>query len=95
MIDRDTGESRGFGFVTFEIADEGAAAVINLDGTVSQILHVFASLPWLVTKLATCVSCRLSTVDVSGCLSPKTSHVLSGVSGCEDIFLNRDVSFPV
>lgn len=35
ILDRETGKSRGFGFVTFSSADEGATAVSRLDGAVS------------------------------------------------------------
>lgn len=32
IMDRDTGRSRGFGFVTFETADAAEAAIASMDG---------------------------------------------------------------
>ncbi len=34
ITDRDTGRSRGFGFVTFDSADDARTAIEQLDGTV-------------------------------------------------------------
>lgn len=34
ISDRETGRSRGFGFVTFDVDDEARSAVAALDGTV-------------------------------------------------------------
>lgn len=33
IVDRDTGRSRGFGFVTFENANSASEAIAELDGT--------------------------------------------------------------
>ena len=33
ITDRDTGKSRGFGFVTFEEADHASAALAEMNGT--------------------------------------------------------------
>ena len=37
ITDRDTGNSRGFGFVTFETVEEASSAIQALDGRVMQI----------------------------------------------------------
>ena len=39
LHDRETGKSRGFGFVTFEHEDEAKACVVAIHGTVSEVIY--------------------------------------------------------
>lgn len=56
IYDRESGRSRGFGFVTYGTSDEVEKAVSNLDGSVS-----FHSFNWLLTPV-TLRYCSFSVV---------------------------------
>lgn len=49
--DKDSGRSRGFGFVTYSCADEVYSAVESLDGVVSEPLSFFYDVFFLLTYL--------------------------------------------
>ena len=44
VLDRETGRSKGFGFVSFTCVDDAEAAMKGTDGTVSFQVYYFTSL---------------------------------------------------
>ena len=64
FYDKDSGKSRGFGFVTYSCADEVYSAVESLDGVVSSLLSYFFIIFFGFFEFTLNLSCRILMVEI-------------------------------
>ena len=67
IYDRESGRSRGFGFVTYRTMEEVNNAISNLDGIVSSTLPLFfVYLVYIVISPRRCAECCIVMQDLDG-----------------------------
>jgi len=55
MVEKDTGRSRGFGFVSYDSPDSAAMAIQALNGHIVRIKHILVAIVWIIFYPATLI----------------------------------------